>query len=91
MSQLTDQMNAAIANLQATHGVTTDQVNAIVSQATAPLQAQIAQIMASEGDDATKIADVTAAVTEFTNAFAPTNAASTPAPAPVPTTDATAS
>ena len=85
MSQLTDAMNAAIADLKAQQtGLTTDQVNTIVAQAVAPLHASITQITSSEQSDEAKLADVTAAVTEFTSAFAP----STPA-APAPAPDAT--
>ena len=85
MTQLSDAMNAAIATLESQHGVTTDQVSSIVSQAIAPLQTSINTILASEQSDEAKIADVTAAVTEFTTAFAP---APTPAPAPAPASSA---
>jgi hypothetical protein len=81
MTQLTDAMNAAIATLQAQHGVTTDQVNSIVSQAVTPLQTSITNILSSEQSDEAKLADVETALTEFTTAFAP---ASTPAPVATP-------
>jgi hypothetical protein len=83
MTQLQDAMAAAIITLQSEHGVTADQVTAIVAQATGPLQTNIAAILASEQSDEAKLADVTATLTEFTTAFAP--AAPTPAPAPAPT------
>lgn len=79
MTQLTDAMTAAIATLQSQHGLSTDQVNAIVAQAIAPLQSAISSIQTSQATDEQKLADVTAALTEFTTAFAP---APTPAPAP---------
>ena len=89
MSQLTDNMNAALANLESklsAGGVTTDEVTAqihtVVDPQIAALNTTIATITSSEADDATKIADLTEAVTEFTTAFAP--ATPTPAPAPGP-------
>ena len=58
MSELTDKMTAAIANLKSQQtGVTADQVNAIVAQTLAPVQTQIQDILTSEKSDAEKIAD----------------------------------
>lgn len=88
MSDLTNKMTVALATLEsklATGGVTLDQVTAQIHSVVDPqisaLTDSIATINASEADDATKIADLTAAVTQFTDAFAP-------APAPAPAADA---
>ncbi len=89
MSDLTDKMNAAIANLKSQQtGLTADQVQALIN----PLKSSIDSITASEKDDASKVADLTAAMTEFTTAFAtaapaspaPTSAPANPTPAPTP-------
>lgn len=92
MSALTDAMAAAINTLKSTAaggGVTTQQVtdtvHSIVDPQVADLQSKVAAITTSESDDATKIADINAALAEFTTAFAP---ASTPAPAPTAGTGA---
>ena len=82
MSDLTDKMTAAISTLQSQHGVTTDQVNSIVAQANAPFIASLTAAINSEKDDATKIADINAALGEFTTAFAPTAPSAPAAPAP---------
>jgi hypothetical protein len=91
MSQLTDQMTAALTTLEAklsASGVTTDevttQIHSVVDPMVADLNSKFTAITSSEADDATKIADLTAAVSEFTTAFAPaTPVAETPA-APAP-------
>ena len=82
MSQATDAMAAAITNLQGqikSGGVTADEVNTQIVAAVTPLTTQIQTILASEGDDAAKIVDITNELAEFTTAFAPT-----PAQAPAP-------
>jgi len=88
MSALTDAMAAAITTLKASSsagGPTTDQITAqihtVVDPQVAALTASIATITSSEASDASQIADIQAALAEFTTAFAP---ASTPAPAPAP-------
>lgn len=88
MSDLTDKMTAALANLEsklAAGGVTADEVTAqihtVVDPQIAALNSTVATIASSEADDAKKLADLTAAVTEFTTAFAP---AAAPVPAPAP-------
>ncbi len=89
MSQLTDQMTAALAVLEsklAAGGVTADEVTAqihtVVDPQVAAMLSAITAITNSEADDATKIADLTAAVTEFTTAFAPATPVSAPDSAP---------
>jgi conjugal transfer/entry exclusion protein len=91
MSFLTDAMIAALANLQtklAAGGLTADQVTSqihtVIDPLVADLNSKVAAIVTSEADDASKLADVTAAMTEFTTAFAP----AAPAPAPAPETGA---
>lgn len=89
----TANMQAAITNFQselaARSGLTSDQAIALIGQALTPLQTQIQTILASEQTDEAKLSDVTAAVTEFTTAFAPatpaTPAPDSVAPAPAPT------
>jgi hypothetical protein len=90
MSQLTDQMTAALATLNtklSAAGVTTDevttQIHTVVDPLVADLNTKFTAITSSEADDATKIADLTTAVTEFTTAFAPASTPATPA-APAP-------
>ncbi len=88
MTQLAD-MQTAIANLQteiaAKNGLTADQANALIAQAVTPLQTSIAGILSSEQTDESKLADVSAAISAFTTAFAPApNPAPAPAPAPEP-------
>ena len=80
MSQLSDQMTAAAATLSTQHGVTTDQVNTIVAQATAPFQASIAGILASEKSADDKIADIETSLSDFAAGVNPpaTTAAGTP-------------
>lgn len=101
MSELTDKMNAALANLEAkltAGGLTADEVTAQIHTVVDPqitgLTNQLAAIIASEADDASKLAEVTNAVTAFTVAFAPA-APAEPAPtasatSPVDAGDATA-
>lgn len=91
MSALTDAMNAALANLESkltAGGVTADEVTAqihsVVDPLVADLSGKVTAITSSEGDDANKIADLTAAVTAFTTAFAPATPAPAPIPAPLP-------
>ena len=91
MSTATDAMAAAITTLQkqiaAGGGVTADQVNTQIVAAVTPLTTQIQTILASEGDDAAKIADITDELAEFTTAFAPaagTPPTTTPAPTSAP-------
>jgi len=96
MSQATDAMAAAITNLQSqikAGGVTADQVNTQIVAAVSPLTTQIQTILASEGDDASKISDIQVELAEFTTAFAPAASASsgsgastgTPTGTPAPT------
>ncbi len=92
MSELTDGMTAALANLESkltSGGVTIDQVttqvHTVVDPQIADLNSKLAAITASDADSAAKLADLTAAVTQFTTAFAP---AATPAPAAATVTPA---
>jgi hypothetical protein len=78
MSTLTDAMAAAINQLKsetAGGGVTTQQVTATINSVVGPqlaaLQTSITNITNSEATDASKIADINAALAEFTTAFAP--------------------
>jgi hypothetical protein len=74
MSALTDAMAAAIATLKSqigASGLTGDQVDAHIHAITDPLVTQITTIANSEADDASKIADIEAALDEFTQGFAP--------------------
>jgi hypothetical protein len=91
MSQLTDQMTVAVENLKAqlagsvpTSEQIAAQIHAIIDPQVAGLQSTIDAITAGEKDDATKIADINAALTEFTSTFAPATPAPAPAPAPAP-------
>ena len=82
MSELTDKVNAAVATLKDQHGVTSDQVSSIVTQAISPFQTQFQTILASQKSDEDKIADMEAAWNDLTAGLVP--AAPTPAPQPAP-------
>ena len=79
MSLLQDQMPAALAELKAELGATaptadqiTTQVHAIIDPQITDLKTNIETILASEKDDAGKIADLTAVANQFITAFTPT-------------------
>ena len=68
---IAEDMKAALPQLQAQHGLTTDQVNDIVTKAVTPLQDTITGILSSEKSDQDKLADIESALGELTTAFAP--------------------
>jgi hypothetical protein len=85
MSALTDAMTAALANLETkltagglTAADVTAQIHTVVDPQVATLSTALATFQASQTKDEAAIADLTAAVTQFTAAFAP---AASPAPA----------
>ena len=72
-----DDMKAALPALQAQHGLTSDQVNDILTKALTPIQTTISGILTSEKSDEDKLADIGTALTELTSAYTPAAPTST--------------
>ena len=89
MKELAEQMKDAMANLQAQHGLTADQANVAIAQAIAPLVTQINAIQATELSTEEKLTQVTAAVQEVADTFAPQEQATDGTTAAEPATDMT--